>query len=394
MRRTPGLLLLALMLAVALWVFVTETENPTVIDYFPQPITVEAVNVADSLAVANQLPAISVRVAAPTDRWEELTAANFRAVVNLNGFDARAQEVPVQVEVQGVNGARVVDTDPRSITVNLEDLVTKPVPVKVRAVGSLPIGYELGEMAPSQGTVTVTGPESLVGLVSEAAADVNVTGLTVNVEQTVSLKPLGVGGSEIRGVRIEPSTLPVSVGIEQSTILRTLPLTVEVTGLPGPGFRVSSISISPPAVQVQGPLESAQQVDAITLPPVNVNGARSDIVRSVAIPLPPGLEFAGNERATVTVTIEPISGALRTSLAVRGEGLGLRATFEPATVQVLMEGPLPVLNALPPGEPGAFVDLRGLSSGTYDLPVEVRLPDGVELQSVQPETVTVTIGPS
>ncbi|MCA9847630.1 MAG: hypothetical protein KC461_12540 [Dehalococcoidia bacterium] len=392
-RRTPGLFLLSLLLAVSLWVFVTDTENPTVVDYFPQPIQVEAVNVRESLGVANQLPTINVRVSAPTDQWEDLSVANFRAFVDLNGFDARAQEVPVQVEISGVRGARVVETDPRNITVNLEDLVSKTVSVETRAVGSLPIGYELGEVTPAQPSVTVTGPESLVELVAEAAADVNVTGLTVSVEQTVSLKPLGAGGSEIRGVRIEPTTVRVALEVNQSTIVRTVPLTVEVSGTPAPGFRVTSVSIAPPAVQVQGALESAQQVDSISLAPVNVNGARSDIVRSVAIPLPDNLQFVNEERATITVTIEAVQGSIRTTTAPVGINLSgsLQATFDPGTVEVELVGPLPVLNALSPAEFAAEVDLAGLQPGTYTLPVQVRVPEGVVVESMQPETVAVTI---
>lgn len=395
MRHTPGLLLISALLAVSLWVFVTDTENPTIVDYFPQPIQVEAVNVPDSLGVANQLPTVNVRVSAPTDQWDDLTAANFRAVVDLNGFDARGQEVPVQVEISGIRGARVVETDPRGITVNLEDLVSKTVPVETRAVGSLPIGYELGEITPAIPSVTVTGPESLVELVAEAAADVNVTGLTVSVEQTVSLKPLGAGGSEIRGVRLDPSTVRVALAVNQSTIVRTVPLTVEVSGTPAPGFRVTSVSIAPPAVQVQGVLEAVQQADAISLAPVNVNGARSDIVRSVAIPLPEDLQFANTERATVTVTIEPVDGATRTSTfpVPVNLGEGLQASFDPSTIEVELTGPLPVLNALPPGEFAAEVDLAGLSPGTHTLPVRMRLPEGVSTTSVQPESVTVTIAP-
>ena len=394
-RRTPGLLLISALLAVSLWVFVTDTENPTVVDVFPQPIQVEAVNVPDSLGVANQLPTINVRVSAPADQWDDLTAADIRAVVDLNGFDARAQEVPVQVEISGVRGARVVETDPRNITVNLEDLVSKTVPVETGAVGSLPIGYELGEITPAIPSVTVTGPESLVELVAEAAADVNVTGLTVSVEQTVPLKPLGAGGSEIRGVRLDPASVRVALDVNQSTIVRTVPLTVEVSGTPAPGFRVTSVSIAPPAVQVQGALESVQQVDAIPLAPVNVNGARSDIVRSVAIPLPEDLQFVSTERATITVTIEAVEGSTRTStfpVAVN-LGDGLQASFDPATIQVELTGPLPVLNALPPGEFAAEVDLAGLSPGTHTLPVRMRLPEGVTSTSVQPESVTVTIAP-
>ncbi len=394
-RRTPGLLLISLLLAISLWVFVTDTENPTIVDYFPQPIQVEAVNVRESLGVANQLPTVNVRVSAPTDQWEDLSATDFRAFVDLNGFDARSQEVPVQVEISGVRGARVVETDPRNITVNLEDLVSKTVPVDTRAVGSLPIGYELGEVTPAQPTVTVTGPESLVELVAEAAADVNVTGLTVSVEQTVSLKPLGAGGAEIRGVRIEPATMRVALNVNQSTIVRTVPLTVEVSGTPAPGFRVTSVSIAPPAVQVQGALESAQQVDSIALAPVNVNGARSDIVRSVAIPLPDNLEFVNEERATITVTIEAVTGSIRTSTAPVGINLAgtLQATFDPGTVEVELVGPLPVLNALSPAEFVAEVDLAGLLPGSYTLPVRIRVPEGVVTESVQTETVTVTITP-
>lgn len=392
-RRTPGLLLLSLMLGISLWVFVTDTENPTVIDFFPQPVLVEAVNVGDSLAVANQLPSVSVRVSAPTDRWEQLTAANFRALVDLDGLDARSQQVRVQVEVTGISGVRVVETDPQQITVNLEDLVSKIVPVDTRVIGSLPIGYELESMNPAVREVTVTGPESLVERVSEAAADVNVTGLTVGLDQTVPLKPLGAGGAEIHGVRIEPATVSVSLAIAQSTILRTVPLTVEVVGTPAPGFRVSGVSISPAAAQVQGPIQSLQQVDSIALPSMNVNGARTDIVRSVAIPLPEGLSFVETERATVMVTIVPMDGSVQASEAVEVEGLGsgLTAQVQGPGVTLLLRGPLPVLNALDQGAVRVIVDAQGRGPGTFDLPVEVIVPGGVTADSVQPEFVTVTI---
>ncbi len=391
-RRTPGLFLVSLLLGVSLWVFVTDTENPTVLEFFPQPITVEAVNVEEGLAVANQLATVNVRVSAPSDRWEDLSATNIRAYVDLKGFDARSQEVPVLIEVRGIGGVRVVDTEPRSITVNLEDLVSRTVPVRARTVGSLPTGYELGAMAPATTNVRVTGPESLVALVSEAAADVNVTGLTVGVEQGVTLKPLGAGGAEVRGVRLEPESVRVAVEINQSTLIRTLPLTVEIVGNPDPGFRVSSVVTSPAAILVQGPIEALQRIDAIALPSVNVNAARTDIVRSVAVPLPPGLSFVDRERATVTVSIAPMTGTLRMRLAVTTEGLvgGATALVDPGNIEVVLEGPLPVLNALGTADVRATVDLIG-RVGTVNVPVEVTVPEGVTLVSVQPQSVTVTI---
>lgn len=392
-RRTPGLLAVSLVLGISLWVFVADTENPTLVDAFPQPITVEAVNVGESLAVANQLPTITVRVAAASDRWERLSAANFRAFVDLNGFGARSQEVPLQVEVVDVSGVRVVDTSPRVITVNLENQLTNKVPVTTRAVGQLPIGYELGPMAPQVSTVTVRGAESLVALVSEAVAEINVTGLTAGVEPGVNLKPVGAGGGEIRGVRIEPQTVKVGVQVIQSTIVRTVPLTVDVSGVPDTGYRVSSVTTSPATVQIQGTVQTIQAIDRITLPAVDVGGARADIARSIAIPLPAGVTTVGASRATVTVTVAQVGGAQRTTFGIAAVNVppGLTARFATPTLEVVLNGPIPVLNAMLPDDVRVTVDVAGRTAGTYTLPIRVQPPEGVTVGFVQATTVEVTI---
>lgn len=395
MRDTPGLAVLSFLLAVVLWYFVTDTENPTLIDVYPSPISVEPVNVTEALAVANQLPAVQVRISAPADRWERLTPANFKAVVDLNGFGARSQEVPVRVEVGGVRGVRVVDIQPRTIIVNLEDLATRQVSVVARAVGSPPLGYQIGAVTPQTTSARVSGPESLVALIDQAVADVNVTGLTVNVQQNVVLKAVGTGGAEIRGVRLEPTNVPVNVEVIQTTIVRTVPLAVDVAGEPDPGYAVSRVASSPSAIQVQGPIEALQQIDRIRLPAVSVAGARSDVVRSVQIPLPAGLSYVDRDRATVTVTITPAAGSRRTTLAVEVLNVapGRVARVQGSgSVDVIIDGPLPVLNAMAAGELRAAVDAGGASTGALTLQVNVKAPDGVTVKSVQPASVTVTIG--
>ena len=392
-RRTPGLLALSLLLSVSLWFFVTDTENPTVVDVFPSPISVEAVNVPQGLAVANQLPSIDIRVAAASDRWQHMTAANFRAFVDLNGFEARSQDVPLRVEVVGLSAVRVLDTSPRTVSVNLEPFVTNKVSVATRTVGQLPTGYELGSTSPAVSSVTVSGPASLVALVTDAVADVNVTGLTAGVESGVTLKPQGAGGGEIRGVRLDPTNVKVNVQVIQTTIVRTVPLAVDVVGVPEPGYRVASVLASPITVQIQGAVQTLQQIEKLQLPSVDVAAARSDIARSLAIPLPPGVTVLGAQRATVTVNIRPADGSERTALAVQplNVGPGLRATVSPVSVAVVLAGPLPALNALIPSDARVTVDVGGRGPGSYTLPVKVTVPEGLSAQPVQPETVNVTI---
>jgi YbbR domain-containing protein len=394
-RNTPGLLLLSGLLGISLWVFVTEEENPTRIDELANPVLVESVNVEDGLAVANQLPSVQLTLAAPEDRWEEINSGigTFSAFVNLNGITAREQSVPVQVEIDGIRGVRVVDITPERVTVNLEDLTSVEVPVRVRPIGPLPLGYEQGETSVDPASVVVTGPESLVARVSDAVADINITGFQLSIEQTVTVVPRGAGGGEIRGVTVEPSTARVGIEIRQSTLVRSLPLEAEVDGAPAAGYRVTNIVVSPATVSVEGTLDALQQLDSIVLDPVDVTGEATDVTRAIAVDLPQGLTSTETEVVTVVVQIAPIEGNFSFTLApeIVGLGDGLTAELDPATVEVTLSGPLPLLNQLSADDLQLSVDVAGLGVGIHDLPVELVVPEGAVLQALQPETVSVTL---
>lgn len=396
-RRTPGLLLISLLIGSALWVFVSDSENPTRIDTFPASIEVEAVNVAAGLAVANTLTAVQVRVSASDDRWEQLTSANLRAFVDLNGLDARAQQVRVSVSVEGISGVRVVGTVPQVVTVNLEDFVSTEVVVVARLVGAVPLGYQVNGTVPDQETVRVSGPESLVALVREAVAEANVSGLTVPLRQTVDLSARGEAGGEIRGVRIDPPVLGVSVDVVQTTLSRTLPVEAPVEGEPAPGYHVVSVEVQPSTLVVQGTIELLQGLEVLSLPPTRIHGAvTGTTTRSVALALPPGVRSAGQTVATVRVTVAAIEGSLRLSIAPEAVEVadGLRARFDEEAVFVLLEGAMSVLGKLDPTQVLVTVDASGQGAGTVVLDVTVDTPDGLSVVAVQPQTLSVTLEPS
>jgi YbbR domain-containing protein len=397
MRSTPGLLLLSLLLGAALWVFVTEEENPTRIDTLSTPLTVQAFNVEPGLAVANQLPAIEVRLAAPDERWDDIAggAGSFSAFVDLNGVTERDQEVRVQVEIEGLRGVRVVETIPETITVNLEDLTSIEVPVRVRPVGTLPLGYELGSTSAEQSTVTIIGPESLVVRVNDAVADLTVTGLTLSFEQTVALVPRGAGGGEIRGVSPDPPSLSVSIEIRRSTLVQALPLRARTDNAPATGYRVANVVVSPATISIEGTLDALTQLEAIDLDPIDITGAQTDVTRAVTIELPDGVSSADSLLATVVVQIAPIDGSLTLDVVPEFINVlsGIVATPELPTIEVTLTGPLPVLNTLTAEDISLTVDLDGFGAGTYELEPSLDLPEGVIQNALRPETVSVTLTP-
>lgn len=400
-RRTPGLLALSLVLAVVLWIFVTDEENPTRTDVFPTRVPVAAVNVGAQLAVANVLSSVDVRLSAPEDSWEQLTIANFRAIVDLNGLDGRAQDVRVSVEVAGVRGVRVLDVIPSEIVVNLEDFVSREVSVATRLVGTLPRGYELDQAIPDRLTVEMSGPESLVALVDEAVADVNVTGLTVPITPSVQLVARTEVGGEIRGVFIDPPAVRVDVQVVQSTLRRTLPLEVEVAGNPATGYRIDTIEILPSTVNVEGVFEALQEIDALSLERINVDGASETVRVSLPIVPPDGIVSVSQPRAEVVISIVPATGTVVVSVAPTIVNLadGLELTLDPGfgSVEVVIEGQLPVISLLGPDDVEVFANATALSAadarngGAVTVPVSAGEVAGGLVIEVRPEVLSGTL---
>ncbi len=221
----------------------------------------------------------------------------------------------------------------------------------------------------------------------------NVTGLTVSLPQSVELTPQGAGGGEVRGVRVDPPTARINVEVLQTTLTRPIPLTPVVTGEPAGGFRISGVAAFPSTVQVRGTIDELQAIDAITLQPIDVTGARASVSRTVAADLPPGLSAPGLDTVTVLVTIGTVDGTLRLRLAPEATGVaeGFFAEFDDQDVDVTLAGPQPALNALTVAAVRVTADLADIGAGPFAVSSRVEVPSGITVTAVRPEVLSGTL---
>jgi YbbR domain-containing protein len=393
LRANIGLGLLSLALAVSLWAFVTEEENPTRTDFLPGAIPVETVNVPEGLAVASLSDAaVSVRVSVPDDTWDDLTIEDFRAIADLSAAKARENAVTLRFRSER-RRVEVVEVIPPRVTVNLEPITTKVVPVTVKLIGAPPLGYSTasGRTTPEQ--VEVTGAESLVALVEEAVADVNVQGVRVSLEQVFTLVPRDGRGGDIEGVNLNPETVEVVLPVVQREITQVYVVMPLVRGAPSDGFVVTSVKVEPPFAVITGTIEALQSLTLVATDEVDVGGATSDVVRAAKLRLPSDLTVVGSDVVTVQVSVSPARGEIRLGITPTIEGLepGMRADLATILVEVSVAGELPVLRSLAPASLVAVVDVSGLEEGQHALPVQVTLPPGLQVVGVEPATVTVAL---
>lgn len=393
-----GLAVLSLALALSLWLFVTDRENPTEAQTFNSAIPVRFVNVPNDLAVASTSETtVRIRIEAPKNDLRGLRVDDFDATVDLGGLSRGVQTLTVSVSPP--NGdVDVIDVTPARIDVTLENIRTKEVPVKPSLVGSPQQGFVALNERAQPDTAVVSGPESLVALVDSAVAEVNLTGLRVDfTDDRVELDPRDARGGEISRVQVSPATARVSVDIEQREFSFEFVVTPAVTGQPADGYNIAGISIDPRLAVVTGPLDVLQSIDAvrgISTDEISVADARDDVTRTVRLALPDGTRAQGSADVRVSVQIEPARGefSFRVVPQVRNADSALAATVAGA-VTVTLAGDVPTLQSLTPESILAIVDVQGLGAGFHAVPVNVSAPGNTSIIRIDPGQIGVSLSP-
>jgi YbbR domain-containing protein len=393
-RDNVGLASLSIVLAFALWIFVTDTQDPTRSGVLPFDLPVEAVNVPGDLALAGSPVNVRVRVEIAEDEWNSLSPADFKSTVDLDNLQAGTYDLEVRVEPQtGRGDLRVTQVIPETVPVELKSLFSKSVSVSVNVEETPPPGYEASIPEPDADTVLVTGTQDRVTLVTQAVAGLNLSGRTEDMTQAIRLEARDTRGFLVEGVTLEPSIVNVRVEIEQTEFSRVLTISPAVVGSPAAGFDVVTISADPAVATVFGPQSFIGEAATIRTQPVDITGADEDVVLTVSLDLPADVSVSGATTVTVTIGIEPAEGrrTMGVTAVIVGLDPELSVSGAPPFVEVVLLGELPVLQSLLPNDIAATLNVAGLGEGEHEVTVSVSAPADAQVVSVSPETATITL---
>ncbi|HEY8476260.1 MAG TPA: CdaR family protein, partial [Chloroflexota bacterium] len=341
-----GRLVVAVLLSMALWTVVQNDQNPERVGTFDTPIPIELVNTPPGLVVMNEssLPSVQVALSAPGDTWWRLRRESFRATVNLSGVGAGSHQLPVVVSSTNPQ-VEVLSVTPSRVTVQLEELVTRDVPVSVRTRGDVPLGYRAGEPQVQPRVVTISGPSSRIEQVQEAVVEVDVTGVTVDVNARYTPIAVNAEGRPVEGVQASPPSVAVLLPVSQQVTYKTVGIHAVSTGVPETGYIIESVATEPATITLVGMPSTLAGINFVETEPVDVSGASNSVVRQVHLRVPNGVTVLGEQTITVTVRISPLSIVQRIRLvpSVRGLAPELRLKEPLPTVEIEVAGPAPVL---------------------------------------------------
>jgi YbbR domain-containing protein len=399
--RNIGTLLLAFILAVIVWVSAVVTNDPNEERIYPRPINLEQVGKDSNLLILGDVPnQVRVTLNAPLSIWNQLNnnPNTVQAWIDLSGLGSGNYTLPVKVRVT-VAPVRVVQVDPPTVSFTLEPLVTQSFPIDLIVNGDPPQGYKKGAPEVSPTEVTVTGPQSQVSKVAQVRAVMDISGASETKKASLPLQAVDVNDNQVSDVTLSPKTVSVTQPINLEGGFKNVVVKVVTAGQISPGYRLTSISVTPPNVVVSSanPALVNELPGYVETQPVDVNGLTDDIEVRKSLNLPPGVSLVGEQSVLVQVTVAAIEGSLTVSVPVETLGLppDMQAQISPTTVDVIVSGPLPVLDALSPASFRAVVDITQMTPGTYQIKPNLDLvPDQVQVDTILPDTVEVTLAPA
>lgn len=393
--------------ALILWGYVLMTQDPERIK------TVNDVTVvfANEYELTNRklvvrgdvdklLKSATAKVRIRLTQYADLDADNITATINLNGINKKGTyELPIIVDS---NMGSVNSISPSKVSIEVDTLVSRNIPVDIELVGDLPVGYWMGTPEISQSDITIQGPETDVKDIVRASAIVDLTDKTTSINQSVLLKLYDSENNEI-DTKILYGQLP-SVSLKLEILKKkTVPIRVEdaIIGEEyiDENYEVVSAEIfGNGTAEIVGSEEKLRNIKSITIESIDVSGVTNRIFGQYDLVVPEGVRIISDPSVYTLIVVSEKNAEKEFSeidISYKNLRSQSKVSLNNTKANIKLSGPVSLINAIKKENIKVQLDLEGLAIGTHDVKPKV-LINGEEVNSdlqvvVTPETVTAVI---
>lgn len=409
-----GLKLASLVLAVLLWFLVAMAFNGPQQRTF-RNIPVELINTElfeqenKVYEILDNTNYVNVSVVAPSNVLSLISESDITVTADVSRL-TDINTIPIKVDVDSSNVISA-SSSREVVRLNVEDKASKYIPLSYATEGEVADGYIVGNVSLDQTMIEIAGPVSAVNDVRSARVNVNVANASSSLSANMEIHLYNHDGDEITKESIRKQTNYVRVSVEVLAT-KSVPVYVYYSGVPAKGYLTTGeIDTDPGLIKIAGTAASLLGASNITIPGemIDISRAEEDVITNVDIRelLPDNVRLADSSfdgNVTVTIHVEPESEQ-RVEVLVNNlriinvpDNLKAEITGNAESYFVTIKGLAEQLGGLNESALTGTIDVAAwmeeqevgtLTPGSYPMPVELQLAEGLELRP--PMTVYVTI---
>lgn len=295
--------LLALAVAIIIWIYVNSERNPQSKRTLTVPIEVR--NLTRGYAADRKTTEVNVTISGLKTVVDPIRKEDVKAWVDLaSAGTGGPKRVNVSTSVAGVGEDDVdISVNPKKIEVQVEALGAKRLPVELKLVAAPPLGYSFGPPVIAPSTVRVSGKSTQVERVKRIVLTLPESASSGPVDDYFPVVALDSKGSTVRDVKLDYERVHLKMDLVEVPATKAVLVSPNIIGEPKYPAHVTRVSVSPSSVTLMGKPSALIGVSTITTDRVSVDDATATVIKDVGLRLPPGVEVADGDTVRVTVYI-------------------------------------------------------------------------------------------
>lgn len=298
-RRNLPAKIVALGVAVVLWVVVMSDQNPAIEGSFTVPVAV--VNSPEGYKVTKSEDTVKIKVRGARSLFVSATADDFRAYVDLGGAEAGKQSYKVQTALP--QGFELVEVQPETVEFNLDKIIQKQVRADVIVTGNSAPGTTVAKVTQASSIVTIEGPQSAVESVTRVVGYVGLSGNSTDFDLQVPLTALNADGREVHDVKVVPSATEVTVQLARGLTKKIVTIHPVLDGSLPDNLTLSEVRTDPIKLEIAGESKVLAPLSSVDTEKIDLSKVTGSEKLTVRLNLPNGVTVT-NPEISVNIVVK------------------------------------------------------------------------------------------
>ena len=298
-RRNLPAKIVALGVAVVLWVVVMSDQNPAIEGSFTVPVAV--VNSPEGYKVTKSEDTVKIKVRGARSLFVSATADDFRAYVDLSGAEAGKQSYKVQTALP--QGFELVEVQPETVEFNLDKIIQKQVRADVIVTGNSAPGTTVAKVTQASSIVTIEGPQSAVESVTRVVGYVGLSGNSTDFDLQVPLTALNADGREVHDVKVVPSVTEVTVQLARGLTKKIVTIHPVLDGSLPDDLMLSEVRTDPIKLEIAGESKVLAPLSSVDTEKIDLSKVTESEKLTVRLDLPSGVTVT-NPEISVNIVVK------------------------------------------------------------------------------------------